>query len=101
MCYLGSLQLPLLTIPRVVSWLDYSGAFLNINDTEAQADGHCMLEMYDFVDRDAGCVRGQNLSFQHLLALAQNFQKTDPKDSVFATMGMLRPEEIGTLQQEL
>ena len=58
-----------------------------------------MLEMFDLIDCENGRYSGQKLSFQHLLVLAQNFQKTEPKDGIFATLGMLS-EEICSLRPD-
>jgi len=54
-----------------------------------------MLEMFDLIDHENGRFSGRKLSFQHLLILAQNFQKTEPKDSIFAMLGMLSEEICG------
>lgn len=88
-CHLGSSKTLLITILRVVCWLDYIGALQHVSAPEARVGRRCMLEMFDLTDCEYGRFKTINLHFDHLLILAQNYEKTDPKDAVYALLGML------------
>ena len=57
----------------------------------------CILGMFDLTDKEHGRFSWQTLTFRHLLVLAQNFEKTEPRDSVFAMLGMLPADQIGDI----
>lgn len=95
-CYLGPSQILLITLLRVVCWLDHTNCLRNVTMLEARAGRRCMLEMFDLTDREYGRFVGQHLHFDHLLILAQNYEKTNPKDSIYALLGML-PKSVHRL----
>jgi len=92
-CYFGSIQVPLITILRAVSWLQHEGSLLDMKNVQARNGLRCVLEILDLLDHKHGHYSNRKLSFQDLVAMAQSFERTEPRDGIFAILGMLSREQ--------
>lgn len=81
-------------ILRVLCWLDHIGQ-LPRSTVDQAASRRCIAEMFDLVDQDHGRFGRKDVSFYQLLIMAQNYEKTELRDAVFATLGMLKTPPLG------
>ncbi|KAK4551410.1 hypothetical protein LTR86_011176 [Recurvomyces mirabilis] len=98
-CFLGSLTMSLEVILRAARWVDHTTQLL-IAKGAAAAGRRCMVEMYDMVDTQEGHYRsrGGYASLMQLLIIAQNFENTEPRDGIYAILGLIKkrpaPHEV-------
>ena len=90
---LGNRQFGLREIVQTAKWLNYKFRCISqcVNDS---VGWRCAGEMFDFLDLENGYVAKRHL-LEPMVGVSQRFEKTDPKDSIYAILGPLTDSESG------
>ncbi|KAK3644922.1 hypothetical protein LTR56_009309 [Elasticomyces elasticus] len=84
---LGDLRFDLIDILRAMEWWVYGHA--QTYSTEAQAGLHCMGHALTYIDHNQSHMTGSFRSVEGLLVCAMQFEKSEPRDGVFAIQSLL------------
>ena len=116
--YLGSLQLDLLSIIRAIVWWDLKTSnstwtrqkhrrrtdeqqeIETSRDASSTAGLACAYALWGYKDRDQSPWAREAKQLRHLLVVASQFDSTEPKDSVFALVGLLSQRLPSTLRPD-
>jgi hypothetical protein len=86
-CYWGKFQVDIVEVLRAARWLRRKYRFIP-KTIYLSPSWMCAIELFDILDNVHGKEsRQRDIGF--LLELAQRFEKTEPRDSVYATLGMM------------
>ncbi|KAK5689682.1 hypothetical protein LTR97_012681 [Elasticomyces elasticus] len=100
-CYLGEMPpCPLNLLLRTVRWLEYTAQVVYQGGPEGLVGRVCILHLFELADREiglAGLTKGDP-QLPYLLQIAITFERSEPRDGIFALLGMLskRPKDIVT-----
>jgi hypothetical protein len=86
-CYWGTFEFDLLDVVRATSWLNYKVKFLP-RGLYSCFGWRCAVEMFDLLDRDNGR-HSNGRSLTTVLEVAQHFEKTEARDSIYAILGLI------------
>ncbi|KAK6424844.1 hypothetical protein LTR95_016328 [Oleoguttula sp. CCFEE 5521] len=90
-CYLGSKCYPLNSLLRTMMWLEYVSD-LPADDAPLQASRLCMLNMFNLADREHGWYNYDFLPpLVDILNVSRGFEKSEPRDGVYAVLGIVAP----------
>jgi hypothetical protein len=89
-CHWGTSNIELLDTVRAARWLAYKFRFIS-QDLYDCAGWRCAAEMFDFLNPD-NRTASKRRSLAVMLEIAQLFEKTEPKDSIYAILGLLDHE---------
>ncbi|KAK5744567.1 hypothetical protein LTR17_001962 [Elasticomyces elasticus] len=84
---LGTSQFDLLDMLRALMWWAYGG--LPASSMEAQAGILCIRESHAYIDHDQGRMTGRFPGITDLLVCSTAFEKSEPRDGVFAGLSLL------------
>lgn len=88
MCYWGSLEFDLLDAVRAARWLHYKNRFIHPR-LSLCAGWTCAAQMFDFIHPRNGRFSEYGRLLGDLVGVAQLFEKSEPKDSIYAILGLL------------
>lgn len=86
-CHWGAFEFDLLDTVRASRWLTYKFRFISQGLYDC-VGWRCASEMFDFLDPDSGFVSKRKV-LSGMLEIPQRFEKTEPKDSIYAILGLL------------
>ncbi|KAK5706759.1 hypothetical protein LTR97_001750 [Elasticomyces elasticus] len=86
--FLGALSFDLLDISRSIIWWR-APARGELMSSAARMGLFCLIESYNWSNRGQGWLVGGHDRLDHLLVGARAFQKSEPKDGVFALLALL------------
>ena len=86
-CYWGAYTFDLLDTVRAAGWLTYKYRFIldSLNDCVGL---HCALEMFNIILPDSRFASRRGY-LSSMFVTIQQFEKTEPKDSIYAILGLL------------
>ncbi|KAK6433325.1 Ubiquitin-like protein [Oleoguttula sp. CCFEE 5521] len=88
-CYLGSKCYPLNSLLRTVIWLEYISN-LPAHDTLMSRSRGCMLNMFNLADREHGWYNyDETPPLLDILSVSRVFEKSEPRDGVYAVLGIV------------
>jgi len=91
-CYLGALlPCPLILLLRTVNWLEFRGQIPRAATSDSYAGSTGILSLFALADREIGtlALRSFKPSFGYLLSTAMKLERSEPRDGVFAVLGLL------------
>ncbi|KAK3657376.1 hypothetical protein LTR56_002518 [Elasticomyces elasticus] len=99
MCYVGELPpCPLNLLLRTFRWLQYTSQLTEVPESNLISGFDCILALYELSDHEKGVIALRELtpSFRYLLTAAVVFERSEPRDGVFALLGIpsIQPEGI-------
>ncbi|KAK3658340.1 hypothetical protein LTR56_001751 [Elasticomyces elasticus] len=89
---LGTLWLDLLDILRALVWWRYSSEYFNRSpwpSMKAEAGMYCINQSHGYIDHDQGVPAGRAGGIMSSLVCSTLFEKTEPRDGVFAILGLI------------
>ncbi|KAK5708495.1 hypothetical protein LTR17_020626 [Elasticomyces elasticus] len=93
---LNTVQVDLLEISRAIVWWNHKKAnsaldseFLSVLREETNKGIHCCGELWDLIDHEHGWWAGRKRDLLGLVQTASLFNRSEPRDGIFAVLGLL------------
>ncbi|KAK6436499.1 hypothetical protein LTR95_007309 [Oleoguttula sp. CCFEE 5521] len=96
---LGSIELELSDVLLAIRWIKYKQWNLPLPSV-ALAGRNCGQFLFDFVDRVHGYYAGSRIGLDHLMQCGRIFEKTEPRDGVYAVLGLLPQDQVFDLRPD-
>ncbi|OQO04039.1 hypothetical protein B0A48_10682 [Cryoendolithus antarcticus] len=96
---LGSIELELLDVLRAIRWDQYKEWNIKLSPA-ATAGRSCGSRLFEFVDREHGWYAGSSVNISDLIQCGHIFEKTQLRDGVYATAGLLSRDQVSNLRPD-
>nr|OQO17991.1 hypothetical protein B0A51_14231 [Rachicladosporium sp. CCFEE 5018] len=96
---LGSIELELLDVLRAIRWDQYKEWNIKLSPA-ATAGRSCGSRLFEFVDREHGWYAGWSVNISDLIQCGHIFEKTELRDGVYATAGLLSRDQVSNLRPD-
>ncbi|KAK6437148.1 hypothetical protein LTR95_006657 [Oleoguttula sp. CCFEE 5521] len=96
MCHLGTECFPLAPLLRIITWLVSRSQLNRLSSPISTRGRDCVLVLADLADTEQGWWRYFSPSLANLIMLTRPFEKSEPRDGIYALLGISQASQRGT-----